>query len=71
MAGSDGLHCKLRLRRRRGRGMADSCCLQCRLWLCRRSGMGTWRVHTGFTVGRGSVGEEAGGMGGGFFLASL
>ena len=33
--------------------------------------MGGWRVHTGFTVGRGSVGEEAEGRGGGFFLASL
>ena len=23
--------------------------------------MGGWRFHTGFTIGRGSVGEEAGG----------
>ena len=37
--------------------------------------MGRWRVHTGFTVGRGSVGEEeeggGGGRGGRFLLASL
>ena len=32
---------------------------------------GGWRVHAGFTVGRGSVGEEGGGRGGGFLLASL
>ena len=34
--------------------------------------MGRWRVHTGFTVGRGSIGEEegGGGMGGRFLLAS-
>ena len=25
--------------------------------------MGRWRVHTGFTVGRGSVGEGEGGEG--------
>ena len=25
--------------------------------------MGRWRVHTGFTVGRGSIGEEEGGGG--------
>ena len=32
---------------------------------------GGWRVHTGFIVGRGSVGEETDGRGGRFLLASL
>ena len=54
-----------------GGGVAGSCWLQCRLWLCRRSGMGGWRLYTSFTVSRDSVGEEGGGRGGGFFLASV
>ena len=33
--------------------------------------MGGWRVHTGFNVGRGSLGEEGGGRGVRFLLVSL
>ena len=33
-------HCRLRLCRRRRRGVAGSCWLQCRLRLCRRRGIG-------------------------------
>ena len=33
--------------------------------------MGGWKVHTSFTLGRCSVGEEGRGRGGGFLLASL
>ena len=33
-----------------GGGVAGSCWLQCRLWLCRKSGMGErWRVPSAFT----------------------
>ena len=51
--------------------MAGSCWLHHRLSFYMRSGMGGWRVHTGFTVGRGSLGEEGGGRGVRFLLASL
>ena len=49
--------------------MVGSCWHHFRLKLCRTGGGGGWRVHAGFTVGRGSVGEEGRGRGGGFLVA--